>query len=208
MTCGCGCGEKTKIVRGQPNRYVVGHNARVITRQPEDRFWAKVNRGAPDACWEWLGVRGQRGHGRFYLNPRQPTIPAHRAALIFTGIEVPQGATVCHHCDNPPCVNPAHLFVGTQLDNVRDMIAKGRSRAGEHQRQRTRCPKLHPYNEANTLIRPDGARACRACAREATRKRRAQLVLLGLNETPVEDTPLFDRACLAWLDKSTEWDAS
>jgi hypothetical protein len=96
-------------------------------RPVEVRFWEKVDRsGGPDVCWPWLGTRDAKGYGHFSLELRMEK--AHRVALRLSGVEVPATLLVCHHCDNPPCCNPAHLFVGTVRDNALDMIAKGRHR--------------------------------------------------------------------------------
>lgn len=84
-----------------------------------------IRRGATE-CWGWTGPTASGGYGRFTHNAKQWR--ANRASVeIHTGVPVPDDMFVCHHCDNPPCTNPAHLFVGTHLDNVRDAISKGRA---------------------------------------------------------------------------------
>lgn len=88
---------------------------------PEERFWAKVEKG-PD-CWEWKAFRN-KGYGKFTYNGRMYL--AHRLSWILTNGPIPDGLGVLHSCDNPPCVNPDHLFLGTQLDNMRDASNKGR----------------------------------------------------------------------------------
>jgi len=94
-----------------------------------DRFWPKVDKRGPDECWEWKASKGSRGYGHFRTYPTADR--AHRVAWELTHHDpIPDGMCVCHVCDNPGCVNPAHLFVGTQGDNVRDSWAKGR---GKHQ---------------------------------------------------------------------------
>lgn len=93
---------------------------------PEERFWRRVPRS--EGCWEWRGARHPRlGYGKFSVS-RNTNIPAHRAAWLFEHGEIPQGMRVLHKCDNPPCVRPDHLFLGTQTDNMRDCAAKGRIR--------------------------------------------------------------------------------
>lgn len=95
----------------------------------EERFWAKVDKRGPDECWEWEGCRHPRsGHGRITLN--YVNRYAHRHAWELTNGPVPEGLHVLHHCDNGPCCNPAHLFLGTHSDNMADMCAKGRHRGG------------------------------------------------------------------------------
>lgn len=81
-----------------------------------------------EGCWEWLGYVATNGYGLFICNSKVEF--AHRyAAKVFKHVDI-EGKVVAHHCDNPPCVNPDHLFVGSQLDNVKDMDAKGRRKNG------------------------------------------------------------------------------
>lgn len=77
-------------------------------------------------CWIWTGATNGNGYGRFVYDGIH--IYAHRAALAFAVGEIPPGMVACHSCDNPPCVNPDHLRVGTMKDNVRDMHERGRAR--------------------------------------------------------------------------------
>ncbi len=98
-----------------------------------DRFWSKVDKSAgPDACWPWMAGRDKPyGYGIFRLGSKhlgtRRGIHASRMALqLATGEVLPEHLNACHECDNPPCCNPKHLFVGTQLQNVRDMMEKGR----------------------------------------------------------------------------------
>lgn len=97
----------------------------------EDRFWSKVDRSAgPDACWPWTRTCAPNGYGvtRLWGPTRRYHLGAHRAAWTLTHGPIPTGRFVCHHCDNPPCCNPAHLFLGTPKDNIDDMHRKGRQR--------------------------------------------------------------------------------
>lgn len=93
-----------------------------------EKFWSRVDKSAgPDACWPWTGCRQPRGYGHFYPAFRV-NLYAHRVAWeLANGAPVPAGMFVMHACDNPACVNPAHLSVGTQSDNMQDCARKGRA---------------------------------------------------------------------------------
>jgi hypothetical protein len=107
-----------------------------VKQQPDflDRFWSKVDRRGPDDCWEWTGARAAKGYGRMatHTKGRQAAIGAHRFSYLIHFGPIPPGLFACHTCDNPPCVNPAHLWAGTVQENADDMMAKGRWRPGVH----------------------------------------------------------------------------
>lgn len=96
-----------------------------------DRFWSKVEKRGPDDCWLWTAATNEHGYGVMRPEGKRtgPTIKAHRVALQLAGVEI-DGLLIRHACDNPPCVNPAHLSVGTHKDNSADMVARGRSPRG------------------------------------------------------------------------------
>lgn len=138
-----------------------------------DRFWPKVNVRGPDDCWEWAAYRDPNGYGRFSIGPMSKVALAHRVAYQLDKGEVGDNTVICHRCDNPPCVNPAHLFAGSQTDNMQDCAEKGRT---------TRltgalCSKgLHEMTEANALPRSGHkGRECRACRYKYSRERARRL---------------------------------
>lgn len=99
---------------------------------PEARLWAKVERRGPDDCWNWTGGvtrPGSHGYGRIFISyaARPRSMVAHRLAWMLANGPVPPDMEVCHRCDNPRCCNPAHLFLGTHTDNMRDCSSKHRT---------------------------------------------------------------------------------
>lgn len=91
----------------------------------EERFWEKVNKKSDDECWEWLGSLLYKWQYGVFCVGGGSTL-AHRYSWKLHFGEIPPGMLVCHKCDNPPCVNPKHLFLGTGTDNMIDMVNKGR----------------------------------------------------------------------------------
>jgi hypothetical protein len=93
------------------------------------RFLDKVNQDGPNGCWEWTAARTAKGYGCFRFGSRG-SARAHRVAYeLFVG-PIPDGLLVCHHCDNPSCVNPDHLYVGTQKQNRQDAVLRNRTARG------------------------------------------------------------------------------
>lgn len=128
-----------------------------------ERFWEKVEK--TDGCWLWTASLTNKGYGEFRLNEPSPIL-AHRVAYELAHGPIPPGLFVCHHCDNPPCVRPDHLFLGTQKDNAQDMVRKGR----HANTKKTHCKHGHPFTSENTGRGRNGSRTCITCAR--TRHRR------------------------------------
>jgi hypothetical protein len=153
-------------------------------------FWSKVQKS--DGCWEWQGHRTNWNYG--YFTFRGDSIPAHRFSVeLASGKRIPAGMVICHKCDNPPCVRPDHLFIGTHADNMRDMAEKGRNRrrvVSQHSVGRPRLSELsvieecvgeenhcwrgHEFTPENTYTDPRGVKICRICNRWNKRQYKAK----------------------------------
>jgi len=101
------------------------------------KFWSRVQMAEIDQCWNWTGHKNGPGYGKVFAkrwpgDSKTYNFSAHRLAYIYAYGMFPQGLLVCHHCDNPSCCNPAHLFLGTDTDNSADKVAKGRHARGEN----------------------------------------------------------------------------
>lgn len=140
----------------------------------EERFWNKVLK--TDDCWTWTSAKSRKGYGLFWDGNK--FVRAHRASYVLAFGPIPDGMCVCHHCDNPSCVRPDHLFIGTNADNVHDSIAKGRFRflpKVPKSHLKPYCKNGHPFSESNTRITERGYRVCRACRVVNNRARRQRL---------------------------------
>lgn len=135
--CQCGCGQKTTVapisnkirrghLAGHPVRYVFGH-INGSSQSLLDAFWKYVTPGDSELCWEWQGYRTVAGYGHIsFGRSNRNQMRSHRVSWQIHYGSIPNGLWVLHKCDNPPCCNPNHLFLGTPKDNFDDMCQKGR----------------------------------------------------------------------------------
>ena len=140
----------------------------IVTPELVARFESKVVRDdcMPNGCHIWTGALSVKGYGCTSVNGKG--VRAHRVSYTIYNGEITHGLIVCHTCDNPPCVNPAHLFLGTYLDNEQDKLSKGRN----YQKNKTHCKHGHPYSGDNTYVNPRNERICRLCIQASSVRRK------------------------------------
>ena len=127
--CACGCGTQIPAFdsKHRPKRFLNGHSRKGKIEPFSDRFWKKVDKTNPNGCWEWMAYKDEKGYGHIKMPGRNGLLKyAHRVSWILTHGDIPEGMEVCHKCDNPRCVNPSHLFLGSHTDNMRDALSKNR----------------------------------------------------------------------------------
>ena len=135
----------------------------------EGFFWEQVN--FLGNCWDWIAGKDKNGYGRTRIDGRADS--AHRVSYQLTYGPISEGLIVMHSCDNPCCVNPNHLSLGTKGINAQDCVAKGRKNGMD----RTHCPRGHEYSIENTYYRPGQIRRmCRTCHRERIRENKRQFL--------------------------------
>jgi hypothetical protein len=139
--------------------------AKLVRLTPSRRFWSKVEKTS--GCWNWTRQCNAAGYGIFSRKEALRHYPrlAHRVAWEMTNGTIPDGMLVCHTCDNPACVRPDHLFLGTNLENARDKESKGRGFSPY--RGATHCKHGHEFTPSNTCHRKGGTRGrtCKTCRR-------------------------------------------
>ncbi len=144
-----------------------------------DKFWEKVDIKRDNDCWVWMASINRKGYGNFYIstgNSEERHTLAHRFSWEDSYGLIPDGMYVCHKCDNPSCVNPSHLFLGTNQDNMDDMKRKGRSprmKGSTHPESKLTESKVQeikeirktgkPYNKIAALYGVDTSLIFRIC---------------------------------------------
>ena len=156
--CQCGCGGPAPIaartdsrkgwVKGRPLRFISQHHPRRTGPSPKrwtdpaPRFFEKVERIPFHTCWEWTGKVNSLGYGIIWVNGKE--MRAHRLSWALHNETDAGDLVVCHRCDRPSCVNPAHLFLGTQAENMADMHRKGR--ASNQFKKKPSLENAHAYS--------------------------------------------------------------
>lgn len=140
----------------------------LIPDSVQQRFWAKVDVRGPDECWPWTAAGNQKGYGFFSYKCRN--VVASRFCLIIEGRMPSHGEMFAlHSCDNPSCVNPAHLRWGTASDNMQDKILRGRQPPRQF---KSHCRNGHLLEGRNLLFKKTGERTgCRTCSNEGRKRR-------------------------------------
>lgn len=153
-------------------------------RRLPPHVWDKII-PTDDGCWIWIGLADLGGYGVLMLNKIRTK--AHRIVYMLTVGDVPSGSIVCHSCDVRCCVNPSHLWTGSQLDNVADCKAKGRRRY----RNASHCKRGHGFTPENTgyphRINRNTHKVCRTCSREQNRRAKYAVSTCHEPETPTDD---------------------
>ena len=153
-----------------------------------DRFWSKVDKSGE--CWLWRGARNKSGYGIFWNIAAKRRERAHRVAWELTNGPIPRGRNACHRCDNPPCVRPDHLFIGSHADNAKDMWGKGRARHFTGRPQGGELNYAHKLTDQGVReirrLRAEGLLHREIAARLGVHQATVSCVLRGLTWTHVQ----------------------
>jgi hypothetical protein len=149
-------------------------------------FWNRLQKTDENSCWLWTGAKFEKGYGSVYFDHQDWR--AHRLAYFLVHGSIPEGKIICHSCDNPPCCNPNHLWLGTLKLNAEDSCKKGRN----FQARKTHCKRGHEFTPDNILHNSEGRR-CRACTIAFDRARRKN----GNGGVTMQNSDLEDRVLKA-----------
>jgi hypothetical protein len=142
----------------------------VFSESTLKRFWRKVDKSSSNGCWYWMRSKNDSGYGQFFVNGKVKL--AHRVSWeIYNNQCVPDGALVCHTCDNRSCVNPEHLWLGTPKENIVDCANKGRLHSQNFWRNKLTCKRGHANTPENIVLFPSGSYKCIVCYKERERVR-------------------------------------
>lgn len=161
-----------------------------------ERFWPRVQKSS--GCWEWLGSRFKNGYGRLMVNKKR--VKAHRVAFELLNGPIPAGRLVCHTCDNPTCVRPDHLFLGTNATNSADMVRKGRQATRANGRHvSVKAPERVPRGPQGPRIRltPEQVREIRTRYASGGTTQRALGAEYGVSRSTVN--ALVRRISWRWI---------
>lgn len=175
------CGQPCNDYRCRYCSYACCHAARRAI-STADRFWPRVRKTA--GCWEWTGYLDKGGYGNLVIDNRQEKV--HRVSWALHHGAIPDGMIVCHHCDNPACVRPDHLFLGTHQDNMTDKVNKGRAVC------------MRGSNNGNSKLTADIVRSIRARAAHGTETHESIALSVGVDRATVSS--IVRRISWAWLD--------
>lgn len=128
-----------------------------------DRLYSKIERDPLTGCFNWTASKHRSGYGQIKVSKK--TLLAHRVSYqLHYGVD-PLELNVCHKCDNPSCINPQHLFLGTHTDNMQDMVRKGRYNPINQHTNKTHCKNGHEFTVENTYYRAENRnhRLCKVC---------------------------------------------
>lgn len=148
-------------VAGRAGTLLITATMKLSHQERVERFWKRVSITGKNDCWIWKLKPANKGYCQTWFGDN-PCAKVHRVAWELTNGKIQNGLHVLHRCDNPPCCNPNHLFLGTQNDNNKDMALKGRGK--NKMTNSPVCPNGHEYTKENTFVwGKDKERRCKIC---------------------------------------------